>query len=104
MLDKVTGKKPINIAEPLIKENNSYTFNGKEISNILKKTHFDKKSKSFDNSYKGAIEREVENLLAEKPKNCMEQVTLKEVLSAMKDLNSYSAPGTYRIGTLLIKN
>ena len=44
MLDKVTGKKAINIVEPLIKENNSYIFNDKEISEILKKTHFDIKS------------------------------------------------------------
>ena len=29
--------------EPLIKENNSYTFNKKEISDILKETHFNKK-------------------------------------------------------------
>ena len=34
----------------------------------------------------------------------MEQVTLKEVQSALKDLNSYSAPGPDRIDTLLIKN
>ena len=34
----------------------------------------------------------------------MEQVTLKEVQSAIKDLNSYSAPVLDRIGTLLIKN
>ena len=34
----------------------------------------------------------------------MEQVTLKEVQSAMKNLNSFSAPGPHRIGTLLIKN
>ena len=34
----------------------------------------------------------------------MEQVTLKEVQSAIKDLNSYSAPVPDRIGTLLIKN
>ena len=47
MLDKVTGKKPINIAEPLIKEDSSYTFNDKEISDILKKTHFDKKAKAL---------------------------------------------------------
>ena len=43
MLDNVTGKKTINIVEPLIKENNIYTSNDKEILNILKKTHFDKK-------------------------------------------------------------
>ena len=35
--------------EPLIKKNNSYTFNDKEISDILKETHFDKKAGSFDN-------------------------------------------------------
>ena len=34
----------------------------------------------------------------------MEQVTLKEVESAIKDLNGYSAPGPDRIGTLFIKN
>ena len=72
MLDKVRGKKPINMVEPLIKDNNSYTFNDKEISDILIETHFDKKASSFDNSHKGAIEREVDKLLAEKPKNCME--------------------------------
>ena len=33
----------------------------------------------------------------------MEQVTLKEVQSAIKDLNSYSDPGIDRIDTLLIK-
>ena len=53
---------------------------------------------------KEAIEREVDKLLAEKPKNCMEQVALKEIQSAIKDLNSYSTPGQDRIGTLLIKN
>ena len=42
-------KKTINIVEPLIKKNNSYTFNDKEISDILKETHFDKKAGSFDN-------------------------------------------------------
>ena len=104
MLDKVTGKKAINIVEPLIKENNRYTFNDKEISDILTETHFYKKASSFDNYHKEAIEREVDKLLAEKPKNCMEQVALKEVQSAIKDLNSYSAPGPDRIGTLLIKN
>ena len=104
MLDKVTGKNPINIEEPLTKENNSYTFNDNEISDILIETHFDKKGSSFDNSHKEAVEREVDKLLAEKPKNCMEQVTVKEVQSALKDLNSYSALGPDRIGTLLIKN
>ena len=49
MLDKVRGKKNIKIVEPLLKENNSYNFNEKEISDILKKTHFDKKTSSFDN-------------------------------------------------------
>ena len=34
----------------------------------------------------------------------MKQVTLKEVQSAIKDLNTYSAPGLDRMGTLLIKN
>ena len=99
MLDKVTGKKTINIVEPLIKETNSYTFNDKEISDILIETHFDEKARSFDNFHKEAIEREVDKLLAEKPKNCMEQVTLKEVQSTIKDLNSYSTPGPGRIGT-----
>ena len=80
--------------EPLIKENNIYTSNNKEILNILKKTHFDKKkTSSFDNSHKEATD----NLLVEKPKNCMEQVTLKEVQSAIKDLNSCSAPGLDKI-------
>ena len=96
--------KTINIVEPVIKENNSYTFNDKEISDILKKTHFDKKASNFENSHKKATEREVGKLLAEKPKNCMEQVSLKEVQSVIKDLNSYSAPGPDRLGTLLIKN
>ena len=32
----------------------------------------------------------------------MEQVKLKEAQSAIKDLNSYLAPGPDRIGTLLI--
>ena len=59
---------------------------------------------NFENSHKEAIQREVDKLLAEKPKNCIEQVTRKEVQSAIKDLNSYSAPGPDRIGTLLIKN
>ena len=59
---------------------------------------------NFENSHKEAIQREVDKLLAEKPKNCIEQVTLKKVQSAIKDLNSYSAPGPDRIGTLLIKN
>ena len=63
-----------------------------------------KKGSSFDNSHKEAIEREVDKLLAEKPKNCMKQVTLREVQGALKGLNSYSAPGQDRIGTLLIKN
>ena len=90
--------------EPLIKENSSYTFNDKEILDILKKTHFDKKASSFGNSRKEAIERAVDKLLAEKPKNCREQVTLKQVQSAIKDLNSYSASGPDSIGTLLIKN
>ena len=90
--------------EPLMKENNSYTFNDKEISDILTETHFGKKASSFDNSHKEEIEREVDKLLAEKPKNCMEQVRLKEVQSAIKDLNSYSISGPDRIGTLPIKN
>ena len=77
--------------EPVIKENNSCTFTDKEISGILKKTHFDKKPSSFDNSHEDAIEREVDKLLAEQPKNCMEQVKMKEVQTAVKDLNSYSA-------------
>ena len=34
---------------------------------------------NFENSHKEAIQREVDKLLAEKPKNCIEQVTLKEV-------------------------
>ena len=54
--------------EPLMKENNSYTFNDKEISDILTETHFGKKASSFDNSHKEEIEREVDNLLAKKPK------------------------------------
>ena len=87
--------KAINIVEPVIKENNSYTFNDKEISDILRKTHFDKKASNFENSHKEATAREVDKLLAEKPKNCK---------SAIKDLNSYSAPGQDRLGTLLIKN
>ena len=57
--------------EPLIKENNSYTFNDKEISDILIEIHFDKKASSFDNSHKEAIEREVDKFLAEKSKNYM---------------------------------
>ena len=84
--------------------NNSYTFNDKEISDILKETHFNIKASTFDNSHKEAIEREVDKFLAEKPKNCMEQVTLKEVQSVLKDLDSYAASGPDRIGTLLIKN
>ena len=58
-----------------------------------KKLVLTKKQASFDNSQKEGIEREFDNLLAEEPKNCIEQVTLKEVQSAKKDLNSYSAPG-----------
>ena len=46
--------------EPLIKENNSYAFNKKEISDILKETHFNKKASSFDDSHKEAIEREAD--------------------------------------------
>ena len=46
MLDKVTGKKTIEIVEPLMKENNSYTFNNKEISDILIETHFDIKKQA----------------------------------------------------------
>ena len=59
--------------EPLIKENNSYIFNDKEILDILKKIHFDKKASNFDKSHNEAIEKEVDKLLAEKPKNCMEK-------------------------------
>ena len=66
-------KKNINVVEPLIKENYSYTFKDKEMSDILKKTHFDKKVSSFDNSHKRSNwTREVDKLLSEKPKNCME--------------------------------
>ena len=54
----------------------------------LKKLILTKKQASFDNSQKEGIEREFDNLLAEKPLNCIEQVTLKEVQSAKKDLNS----------------
>ena len=50
--------------EPLIKENNSYTFNDKEILDILIGSHFDKKASNFDNSHKEATEREVDKLLA----------------------------------------
>ena len=81
--------------EPLIKKNNSYT---------LKRTHFDKRASNFDNSHKEAIEKGVDKSSAEKQNNCMEQVTLEEFKSAIKDLNSYSAPGPDRKGTLLIKN
>ena len=74
----------------------------KKYPTSLKKSHFDKKS-NFDNSHKEAVEREVDKFLEEKPKNCMEQVTLKEVQSAIKDFNSYSAPRPDRLGTLIIK-
>ena len=47
ILDKVTGKKNINIVEPLIKENNSHTFDDKEISDILKKNSFWQKCKQL---------------------------------------------------------
>ena len=66
-------EKIIKIVEPLIKENNSYIFNDKEILDILKKIHFDKKASNFDKSHNEAIEKEVDKLLAEKPKNCMEK-------------------------------
>ena len=46
MLDKVTGKKSIEIVEPLMKDNNSYTFNNKEILDILIETHFDIKKQA----------------------------------------------------------
>ena len=46
MLDKITGKKTIEIVEPRMKENNSYTFNNKEISDILIETHFDIKKQA----------------------------------------------------------
>ena len=87
-----------------LKENDSYTFDDKEISDILKKTHFGKEASKLDNSHKEAIEKEVDKPLAERPKNCTEQVKLKEVQSVIKDLNSYSAPRPNKIGTLLIKN
>ena len=45
--------------------------------------HFSDQSKSSLQNYKEAIEREVDKLLAEKPKNCMEQVTMKKVQSAI---------------------
>ena len=105
MLDKIKlqGKNYSDCGNTL-KENDSYTFDDKEISDILKKIHFGKEASKFDNSHKVAIEREVDKLLAERPKNCTEQVKLKEVQSAIKDLNSYSAPRPNKIGTLLIKN
>ena len=68
---------------------------------ILKKIILIKKPISCD---KKAIEKEVDKLLAQKPKNYMGQVTLKEVQSVIKYLNSYAAPGSNGIGTLLIKN
>ena len=46
MLDKVTGKKSIEIVEPLMKDNNSYTFNNKEILDILIETYFDIKKQA----------------------------------------------------------
>ena len=37
MLNKITGKKPVNIVKPLVKENNSYSFNDKKYQTFLKK-------------------------------------------------------------------
>ena len=99
MFDKTAGRKVINIVELLIKENNSYTFDDRKISDIFKKLTLIKKQKTLIKK-----KLQVDKLFAEKPKNCMEQVTLKDVKSAIKDLNSYSALGPDRIGTLLIKN
>ena len=44
-----------------------------------KKPILTKKASSCDNSRKEATETEFDKLFAEKPRNCMEQVTLKEV-------------------------
>ena len=69
-------KKAIITVEPLIKDNNSYIFNEKDIRDILKENQFHKKESNFDNYHKEAIERKPDKLLAEKPRNCIEQVTL----------------------------
>ena len=104
MLNKITGKKPVNIVKPLVKENNSYSFNDKKYQTFLKKNYFWPKIGNFGNSRKEEIERKVDKFLARKPKNSMEHVTLKENQRAIKPLNNYSAPGSDRIGTLRIKN
>ena len=73
MFDKTAGRKVINIVELLIKENNSYTFDDIKISDIFKKLTLIKKQKTLIKK-----KLQVDKLFAEKPKNCMEQVTLKE--------------------------
>ena len=50
----------------------------KKYQTSLKK-HFGIKANSFNYSHKEAIERKVDTLLAGKPENCVEQVTLKKV-------------------------
>ena len=57
-------KKTINTVEPLIKDNNSYIFNEKEIRDILKENQFRKKVSDFDNYHKEAVERKLDKLLA----------------------------------------
>ena len=65
--------------ELLIKENNSYTLMKRKYHTSSKKPILTKKASSCDNSRKEATETEFDKLFAEKPRNCMEQVTLKEV-------------------------
>ena len=60
MLYKITGKKPLT----LIKDDNSYIFNEKEIRDILKENQFRKKASDFDNYHKEAVERKLDTLLA----------------------------------------
>ena len=50
----------------------------KKYQRSLKK-QFGIKASSFNYSHKEAIERKVDTLLAAKPENCVEQVTLKKV-------------------------
>ena len=78
MFDKTAGRKVINIVELLIKENNSYTFDDIKISDIFKKLTLIKKQKTLIKK-----KLQVDKLFAEKPKNCMEQVTMKKVQSAI---------------------
>ena len=49
------------MVEPLIKDNNSYTFNDKEISDILLETHFDKKQAALITLIKKQLKEKLVN-------------------------------------------